>query len=495
MSAAPGRPVPGRCGGGAMTGARLGRSPAATGAEHGRRARRMHCPMRTSSPALLALLAVATSACGPDEPRAPFRAPPETPREAYLHGLEDAGLARAALGVDWVAAGRAALAAPVTVELPYREARYLAPGEPAALAYRFTARRGQHVEVAVDARSERPHRVFMELYRVQEGGDRASLVAAAEEGVSLLEQPIRRDAEYIVRIQPELLRGGRYTVTLRLGPSLSFPVAGRGEDAIQSRFGAPRDGGMRDHHGVDIFAPRGTPALAAAAGTVSRVDTTSRGGRVVWLRDRRGGQSLYYAHLDQPLVRAGQRVQPGDTVGLIGNTGNARTTPPHLHFGIYSGGPQDPWPYLYRPRRALPPLPGEIAGLGGWARVAGAGSPLRPGPGSGPEVSLPAGAAVRVAGGSGAWLAVRTPDGRSGYVPRGAAAPATEPLRNQRLDSAAPLLSSPTPGAPVMDSLAAGQEVAVLGRHGDFLLVRSGGREGWLGSARPARGARGAAQR
>jgi hypothetical protein len=57
--------------------------------------------------------------------------------------------------------------------------------------------------------------------------------------------------------------------------------------------------------------------------------------------------SLYYAHLDKQLVEAGQRVKKGDTLGLVGNTGNARFTPSHLHFGIYNyHGAVDPWPFV-----------------------------------------------------------------------------------------------------------------------------------------------------
>lgn len=61
---------------------------------------------------------------------------------------------------------------------------------------------------------------------------------------------------------------------------------------------------------------------------------TPRGGKVVWMRDEARGMSLYYAHLDSQHVAAGAYVRPGDTLGFVGKTGNARTTPPHLHFGI-----------------------------------------------------------------------------------------------------------------------------------------------------------------
>ena len=88
-----------------------------------------------------------------------------------------------------------------------------------------------------------------------------------------------------IRLQPELLRGGRYSLTLKAEPALAFPVQGGANKSIQSGFGAPRDGGVREHHGIDIFAPRGTPVLAAARGYVTRVNETPRGGRVVWVRD------------------------------------------------------------------------------------------------------------------------------------------------------------------------------------------------------------------
>jgi hypothetical protein len=92
-----------------------------------------------------------------------------------------------------------------------------------------------------------------------------------------------------------------------------------------------------------------TPALAAADGVVRGVGVTSLGGKVVWLRDE-DGHALYYAHLDRQYVTEGQQVRTGDTLGFIGNTGNARTTPPHLHFGIYARGegPVDPWYFVYR---------------------------------------------------------------------------------------------------------------------------------------------------
>jgi murein DD-endopeptidase MepM/ murein hydrolase activator NlpD len=115
-------------------------------------------------------------------------------------------------------------------------------------------------------------------------------------------------------------------------------VSGAGAASIQSGYGAARDAGRRRHEGVDIFAPRGTPVVAASDGFVVKVGENALGGRVVWLWDMSRGVTIYYAHLQEQLVTTGAFVRAGDTLGTVGNTGNARTTAPHLHFGIYARG-------------------------------------------------------------------------------------------------------------------------------------------------------------
>lgn len=170
-------------------------------------------------------------------------------------------------------------------------------------------------------------------------------VASADSTLQLGFEP-RRDAEYILRLQPELLRGGQFTITIETVPTLEFPVAGKNKAAIQSVFGDPRDGGKREHHGVDIFAKRHTPVIAPVEARVRFVGTRGIGGEVVWLRDSKRGSSLYFAHLQEFKVKRGDKVLPGDTIGTVGNSGNARTTAPHLHFGIYRNGSVDPYPFI-----------------------------------------------------------------------------------------------------------------------------------------------------
>ena len=112
-----------------------------------------------------------------------------------------------------------------------------------------------------------------------------------------------------------------------------FPVYG--PSGFSDTFGAPR-ATTGWHHGQDIFAALGAPVLAVADGTVFSVGWNRVGGNRLWLRDRAGNE-FYYAHLAafSPLAVDGGRVQAGDVVGFVGNTGDAETTPYHLHFEIH----------------------------------------------------------------------------------------------------------------------------------------------------------------
>lgn len=113
------------------------------------------------------------------------------------------------------------------------------------------------------------------------------------------------------------------------------PVSGVAPKSLSSSWGDPRSGHRR-HQGIDIFARRGTPVVAATAGQVVRIGEDRLGGRVVWVAGA-GARLYYYAHLDRfrDGLAVGERVLAGGTLGYVGTTGNARTTPPHLHFGVY----------------------------------------------------------------------------------------------------------------------------------------------------------------
>ena len=144
------------------------------------------------------------------------------------------------------------------------------------------------------------------------------------------------------------------------GGGYVFPVYGTA--SFGDSFGAPRPnvpGGW--HHGEDIFARLGTPLLAVADGTLHTIGFNKIGGYRLWLRDTSGNE-FYYAHLSaySPLAVEGRRVEAGDVVGFVGDTGDAEGGTPHLHFEIHPAamaglgydGVVAPYPILLAWRRA-----------------------------------------------------------------------------------------------------------------------------------------------
>ena len=166
---------------------------------------------------------------------------------------------------------------------------------------------------------------------------------------------------------------------LKVTPALGlahyiFPVVGAGE--FVDTYGAFRsDVPGNWHHGDDIFAPLGTPVVAVAAGTLNRVGWEAVGGWRLWVRDSLGNE-FYYAHLSGYASAAlhSNSIKAGQVIGFVGNTGDAFTTSPHVHFEIHPrtllrlhyNGAVDPTSYLDHwthlkhvtaPRPEHPPLP------------------------------------------------------------------------------------------------------------------------------------------
>jgi murein DD-endopeptidase MepM/ murein hydrolase activator NlpD len=442
-------------------------------------------PLARAHRALPLALLLALAACDPGALRRQLPARP--PREAYLQQLEAADLHRTGVGRDWIAAGARALAAPAAAGLPLHEQGAFVAEQPGAVAWRITPRRGQRLTVRVEAAADSGTRLFSELFAVPADTAREPrlLESADSLGATFTLEADDEGAAYVLRLQPELLRAVRWTVVLEAGPSLAFPVEGRDSRAIRSLWGADRDGGARSHEGIDIFAPRGTPVLAASEG-VAWAGENRLGGTVVFLRDPSRGHSLYYAHLDRHAVATGQRVEIGDTLGFVGNTGNARTTAPHLHFGIYrrGEGAVDPHPFVDT-RVATAARPGrDTALVGGLARTTPAEAALRAGPGArAPHLrEVPRQTVVTVVAAAAGWLRVRLPDQTAGYLPAGALESAERPVARERLAAAAPVRTRPAPDALALQTVAAPVEAPVFGRFGDFALVETpDGRRGWVG--------------
>lgn len=130
-----------------------------------------------------------------------------------------------------------------------------------------------------------------------------------------------------------------------------YPV--RDPSTLVSRYGPGRPG--KWHWGVDIGAPAGSDALACVDGTVT-YGTDPKGGNVAVVTSSADGAAYYYAHLQDVVGQgfsslASRSVSAGDVIASVGNTGNAVTTGPHVHFefwptGHYMPEPPDPTPFL-----------------------------------------------------------------------------------------------------------------------------------------------------
>lgn len=126
--------------------------------------------------------------------------------------------------------------------------------------------------------------------------------------------------------------------TEAIAAATSAPVGGivcpvSGPVSFIDTWGAPRSGG-RQHQGVDMFAAAGTPVVAPVAGTAEQT-TNELGGLAfrLWGDD---GNFYYGAHLSSFAPARGD-VKAGTVLGYVGTSGNARGTPPHLHFEIHPG--------------------------------------------------------------------------------------------------------------------------------------------------------------
>lgn len=116
----------------------------------------------------------------------------------------------------------------------------------------------------------------------------------------------------------------------------------QGVVAFTNDWGQPRTGG-RSHQGTDMFAATGTPVVAVVGGTVS----DASGGLGGISLDLRGddGVRYYHAHLSR-IERGSGRVEQGEVIGYVGDTGNAVGGPAHLHFQLHPDGgePVNPYP-------------------------------------------------------------------------------------------------------------------------------------------------------
>jgi peptidoglycan LD-endopeptidase LytH len=137
---------------------------------------------------------------------------------------------------------------------------------------------------------------------------------------------------------------------------LLVPVAGVRPEELVDTYSQARSGGRR-HDAIDIPAPRGTRVLAAAGGSVLKLFRSEQGGITLYQLGTDRRTVYYYAHLDRyaPSIAEGMPLRQGETIGYVGDTGNAGAGNYHLHFEVsttrdptqyWGGTPANPYPLL-----------------------------------------------------------------------------------------------------------------------------------------------------
>ena len=263
-----------------------------------------------------------------------------TAREVYAREFKG----NEALFNQWEMVYKNAISDSLEVNLPYGEKGIFNQGVPTAYSYSVKMEEGE-VLVAEIVKDSVNQRIFTDVFAFDGAGFKH--LKTFEPGAEDISIEVNSSGIYKIIIQPEMAANTNFFINIYKKPLLNFPVLGKGNAAVMSFWGMERDGGKRTHEGIDIFAKKGTPVIAVADGTISRTGNHGIGGKQVW--QRVSGYSLYYAHLDSVVAQSGRTVKAGDTLGFVGNTGNAKFTPPHLHFGIYKGysGAVNPLPFVY----------------------------------------------------------------------------------------------------------------------------------------------------
>ncbi len=406
-----------------------------------------------------------------------------TPHEQYQRKLINAGLDQTAMGSAWIKSASLSLEKALNITLPYQETGYFASDKAPAAAYQFTATKGQKINISITKKPANAAMLYLDVWHFPVGGS-SKLVASADTLNNPIQYEIDVTGNYLIRLQPELLQSVQYTLEITTGPSLSFPTSTNSSKSIGSYWGDGRDNNARKHEGVDIFGKFRSPVLAIAEGTVTRVNENNLGGKVVWLRPKGKDYTLYYAHLDEQIASEGQEVKVGDTIGLMGNTGNAKNTATHLHFGIYApDGAMNPLPFIDPVTKTPQKITASVNNLNKTLRTSKAVNFLNaPLPDAAVVERLSIASIVNIQSATGTFYKAELPDGKIGFVQSTALSEITRPLKKIKINMLQKMVyDQPERTAAIKKTLTNGQLVNVLGSFGDYQFISDeGALTGWI---------------
>jgi murein DD-endopeptidase MepM/ murein hydrolase activator NlpD len=143
--------------------------------------------------------------------------------------------------------------------------------------------------------------------------------------------PYKKDLERIKKEKKEIVASlSHWSDSEQINTDFVLPVKGR----LSSPFGLRRyfnKQPRKPHSGIDIAAPKGTPIVSPADGTVLTTGDYFFNGNTIFI-DHGQGLVTMYCHMSKIKVKPGQKVKRGQKIGAIGMTG--RVTGPHLHWGV-----------------------------------------------------------------------------------------------------------------------------------------------------------------
>ena len=402
---------------------------------------------------------------------------PPSLREQYVKRLDKSELSETTMVKSWLDAGNPDKTDSLTIVLPYQETGFFPSAEPQARFYRFEVKAGQVLTLTSLVKSQEPVTIFADVFIQSEGN--WALINHADSTLRLSHE-FDRNGTCLVRLQPELLINAFYSITLSVTPVLLNPVKGATNKSIGSFYGDQRDGGKRKHEGIDIFAPKGTPVVAPTSGLITRVSTGGLGGKIIWMNDTKRRHSYYFAHLDSQWVKSGIRVKQGDTLGTVGNTGNARYTPSHLHFGVYQRTSIDPIAYIRTMEKLVNELAPDTSFQSLAFKVRDKNTALHSSPALKSDVieKFSRDSYVRVIAQSKDWFRAESAENRQGYIQKKKVIPADK--GSQLLISETWLTVAPKNAATPI-ALLPSQKVEALAAYEGYRYVRTAaGQIGWI---------------
>jgi peptidoglycan LD-endopeptidase LytH len=334
-------------------------------------------------------------------------------RTQYLHTLKSSGISSTKIGAEWKESAEEAILKALELEVPISIQGSFKSKSIEAKAWEIQLEQGASLSISIYWQAVDSSKLIVDIMQGPEWKELKSYTAQNDS----LKFEAEKTGQYLLRIQPELLGEGNFQIRINGTATYAvFPVQGKNSKAIQSVWGDVRDGGKRSHEGVDIFASRGTPVISPVAGLVTAVRDRGLGGKQVWVRDQVRDWNLYFAHLDSQLVSNHERVNAGDTLGLVGNTGNARTTAPHLHFGIYQNGAINPFPAIKNDFELATILKEEEFPLVMRVNTAQANLRSLPSITSNVNFQMKANTPVFIKAATADWFQVEDVDGNSGFI-------------------------------------------------------------------------------